>query len=352
MAINLVTKYQSHLAGLYTANSFVKGKTSKEWDWNGSEHIRILSVVTQPLSNYNINATANRYGTPSEVQDTMQDLAVAQDKSFSMIVDKRNLKQGGMLKRAGEVLNREVKEQVVPFIDKYAIGQWAKNAGKVAAATATLSKTNIIEHLVAIEDEMSDGLVPLEGRYALMPNATVSLFRQSLMALDNITDRLLLKGIVGKLGTLNIIGVPATWMPTNTEVLAWQTRSVVLPEQIAEAKIHEDAPGFSGALLEGRYLFDAHVIGTYANGVYALVANGHKATAPTVAVAGTIKGTSGATIKYTIDGTDPRYSATAQTLTGTGSAQSVTHTSGDTIKAVEYSATDGTSDVASAVTTS
>ena len=78
-------------------------------------------------------------------------------------------------------------------------------------------------------------------------------------------------------------------------------------------------PGLDGSLLEGRNYFDAFVLGAKADGVYALVANGKVCAVPTVTkgnstteIAST---TTGAEIKYTLDGSDPRYSATAKVYT-------------------------------------
>lgn len=312
MAINLCTKYGDKLAKLYEAKSFLKGKTSTDWKWDGARHIELLSVVTQPLNDYNRAASANRYGTPAELQDLMQDVEITQDKSFSIVIDKGNNTQQGMLKQAGTVMQQEVGTQVVPTIDKYALKMFARFAGNVVAASAALSAANIIAHLVAIEDKMSDNLVPMENRYAVMANSTVSLFRQALTNCDNVTDQLLIKGVAGKLGSLNIVGVPSSWLPTDTLVVAFHKDAVVIPEQISEAKIHEDAPGISGSLLEGRYLFEAAVVGAKCGGAYALVSNGKKCST-SVAIAtntATITAGNADAAYYTLDGTDPRYSKT------------------------------------------
>ena len=344
MSVNLVTRYQDKLANLYTAKSFLKGKTSTEWAWDGSRSIKILSVVTQPLNNYDRTAASNRYGTPAELQDTVQTLTVTQDKSFSIVVDKGNLTEQNMLKKAGQVLSAEVGEQVVPCIDKYALSRFALLAGKVADAGAALTKANILEKLLAVEDWFSDNLIPLTGRYVCMKNAHVSLLRQSLTACDDITDRLLLKGIVGRFGSLNIVGVPASWMPANIELVAFQTRSVVIPEQISEARVHENPQGFSGNVLEGRYLFDAGVIAAFKDGCYALTSSGKKASVSIALAsnAATVTGTNAATLLYTTDGSDPRYSDTAAVY-----SSPVTLSSGQTIRACGYTANSyGMSDVA------
>lgn len=267
MAINLCEKYARTLANAYTVDSFLKGKTSTEYEWEGARSVKILSITTQAMHDYDRTAVSNRYGTPTELEDTVQTINITQDKSFSIVIDKGNNTQQGMLKEAGKALKAQVEEKVVPMIDQYALERFAAGAGTNITKYASLSKSNIIEVLTSIEDAMSDELVPLTDRFAFMPNSAVSMFRQSLTNCDGITDRLLLKGVVGRLGTLNIVGIPASWMPAGVGVLAWHRGAVVIPEQIHDAKVHQDPPGYSGNLLEGRYLYDAAVITAHNKGV-------------------------------------------------------------------------------------
>lgn len=77
--------------------------------------------------------------------------------------------------------------------------------------------------------------------------------------------------------------------------------------------------------MEGRFYYDVFVIGAKADGIYVEVdASSGKGTvlaAPTIAAAtGTITPPSGATVKFTTDGSDPRYSDSAKvgTAAGTG----------------------------------
>lgn len=82
-----------------------------------------------------------------------------------------------------------------------------------------------------------------------------------------------------------------------------------MPYKIADAKVHEDPVGVSGALIEGRHYYDAYVLGAKCGGVYALVASGSISAAPSIS-GKKITGTG--TIRYTLDGSDPRYSDSAK----------------------------------------
>lgn len=269
MAINLVTKYADKLAMAYTQKSLIKGKTSTEWAWDGAASVKILSPITQDLVDYTRSGTA-RYGTPADIQDTVQEIKIAQDKAFSLVIDKGDNTQQYMLKRAGEMLNAQIDERCVPLMDKYALLSYARGAGTKITSYTSLTKANVLEALTAIETAFSDAFIPMDNRFVFMSNASVALYRQSLTNCDTITDRILLKGVVGDFGSLHIVGVPASWMPSNTLAIAFQQRSVVFPEQISDAKIHQDPPGISGSLLEGRYLYDAAVVKAFEKGCVVL----------------------------------------------------------------------------------
>ena len=334
--INLFDKYSDKMAMLYTHASFVKGKTSNEYDWNGVESIKIMTPVTVPLNNYNRAAASNRYGTPTEMGDFIQRCPVTQDKGFSVTIDKGNYTEQGMLKEAGKVMKAEVDEQVTPVIDKWAIGKWAANAGNVVSCSAEPTKTTIVEHLADIEANFADDFIPLEDRFVLMANSVVAKYRQAFDSLDTVTDRLLLKGVIGKFGTLNILGIPGAWMPAGSYYLAFQRRSVILADKVADTVLHTNPPGISGHLLEGRYIYDAFVVGARAKGVLVGAASANIAKAPTVTKSASTTAlaseTSGATVKYTLDGSDPMYSNSAITY----SAAFANPTAGTRIRAVAY----------------
>ena len=86
-----------------------------------------------------------------------------------------------------------------------------------------------------------------------------------------------------------------------------------------------------GNVLEGRNYFDAFVLGAKAGGVYAAVDGSKVLAAPKITVSSgsaAITAVSGVTFKYTLDGSDPRYSKSAKLYTA-----AVTLEAGQTIRA-------------------
>ena len=111
--------------------------------------------------------------------------------------------------------------------------------------------------------------------------------------------------------------------------------ATISPMKLQDYKIHTDPPGISGDLVEMRVIFDAFVKPTKADGIYVACKTGTVAADPTIVIASNTatitSDTTDAVIKYTTDGSDPRFSDTALTYSASSKPTLAT---GDTIKAV------------------
>ena len=130
---------------------------------------------------------------------------------------------------------------------------------------------------------------------------------------DVLARQSIAKGVCGEVFGMNVVRVPKSYLPENVYFLVTHKDAVLMPYKIADAKVHEDPVGVSGALIEGRHYYDAYVLGAKCGGVYALVASGSISAAPSIS-GKKITGTG--TIRYTLDGSDPRYSDSAKGLCG------------------------------------
>lgn len=344
MTINLVTKYADKLAPLYSKNSVLSDNTNKNFSFAGVKGIDVIVPIYQDLQDYTRSGTS-RYGTPAEMQDMVLHFEMTQDKSFAMTIDKGNLNEQLRLKKAGRMLSGQVKQKVVPHIDKYALGKWVKEAGVIKGMTKP-TKNTIVSIIADAGQHMDDNLVPVDNRYLYLTAEMYNLLRQApeFLGVDKLAEKSLVKGQVGECMDFKIIKVPTSWLPTNVYFLACHKEAVILADKLADAKHHMDPPGISGDLLEGRYMFDAFVIGSVCSGVYVAALTGDVLAAPTVSVSSnsaTVTCAGASEIKYTTDGTDPRYSKTALTY-----STAVALTSGQTIKAVGYASNKFTSAVA------
>ena len=317
MAINLASKFSGKIAEKFTKESHVKGNTSEEYDFTGVKTINIYTPVTVPLGNYDRTATSNRFGTPTEMQDTVQEMVLTQEPSFSITIDKGNNADQMNIKPAMSMLGAQIREQVVPFMDKYALKQWSNAAGTRKSISTAPTKSTIVGSVFDGATALDNALCPAENRYLYVGATQYNLLRQSneFLAVDTLAEKALTKGYVGMIADMKVIKVPDSFIPDDTYFLITYKKSVMLPNKIKTARVLTEVPGIDGALLEGRNYFDAFVIGARAGGVYAAVKSSAAVADPEVSIASnkaTVTAVSGVTFYYTLDDSDPRYSKSAQ----------------------------------------
>ena len=347
--INLVQKYHDKLVKSLEYASNLAGKTTDEYKLDGGEGVYLTSLDVVPLNNYNMSATANRYGTPTEMTDTQQFIPWDYDKSYAITVDKANYQDGGYLTTAGAVVEEQNNSVVAPFIERNFYAKLCSNAGKVVVGNAPTT-ADILGRLTAIEAWFRNKNIPKTDRYVAMGTTVFQLIRHSLTSLDNVTDKMLIKGVVGKIGTLNVQEAADDDFPADVYLISWWKKAALKAFDVKENKVHQDPPGINGILVEYRVRGVNAVIGKHSGGVYVDCKSTAKQAAGSISAAGAITvGSSSDYTLYTIDGSDPRYSKTAVKIT---SGTTPSHIVGDTIKAASYKAGLCVSDVYEKLTTS
>ena len=84
----------------------------------------------------------------------------------------------------------------------------------------------------------------------------------------NIGNDLRLKGVIANLDGANVIKVPAARLPKSFGFMLAHPVATVAPTKLEDYKIHEDPPGISGSLVEGRICYDAFVLENKAKAIY------------------------------------------------------------------------------------
>ncbi len=354
MAINLATKYAPRIAEAFSVQSVVDGKTNKDYEFTGVRSIHIYTPTTQGLNDYQRTGTS-RYGTPTEMQDTDQELVMTRDRSFSITIDKGNLQEQMDNKRAGLMLKAEMNEQVIPEMDRYALTQFTDLAGKIVPVDAP-DADNIVGALSTGMTDISNKKVPADNRTIWIGWTNFGFLRQSsqFLGVDSLGEKALTKGTLGLFMGAEVVPVPDDYLykaAAQCHFLIAHKNAVMQPKKIQDYFVKQDPPGINGALLEGRFLYDAFVIGTKADGIYAAIATEGQQAAPSASyTAGTksmtLTSASASAIRYTTDGTDPRYSSSAKTITSGGTVDlSAFAGTAVTVKSVAQSAALFTSNV-------
>ena len=168
MAINYAEKYSAKVDERFKLGSLVNAVINRDYDFVGVQTVKVYSIDTAPMNDYQRSGD-NRYGTPADLQDNVQELKMTQDRSFTFVIDKGDeLEQAGA-KNAGAALRRQLDEVAIPEYDKYVIGKICGGAGKTA--TAAITNANAYDAFLAGSEQLDENKVPAIGRVALVTPA-------------------------------------------------------------------------------------------------------------------------------------------------------------------------------------
>jgi len=323
MAINYAMKYARQVDERFKKQSLTDAWTESDYDFIGVKTVRVYNVDTVPLTDYNRTGT-DRYGTPVELQDSYQEMNLSRDRAFSFTVDKGNDTDQLGVKAVARTLRRQIDERIVPELDTYRLSTWSQLAGSGAAIASEPTKSTIVGMLLTGATALDNALVPDDGRAVFLPATYFNLLRQAsdFQYLDSVAGDALVKGVMGEIAGMKIVKVPDIYMPEGLYFMIMRKGSAFAPVKLQEYKTHINPPGINGALVEGRIYYDAFVFSQKSRGIYIGAASNSLCAAPEIAYTGqttdTIaitSDTAGATIRYTVDGTEPKFSPTAAAYT-------------------------------------
>ena len=280
MSRNLALKYSKVVDERFTRESMVSGALGNAYktEFTGVETVRVYSIPTVPLQDYNRNGNVNvsggaffRYGIPEDLGRNVQELTITQDKSFTFIIDKGDKIQSEMVSDAGKALSRQIDEQMIPFYDSYCFSKLAAAATAIGHYdTTAVTKSNVYEIFLKANEAMGNANVPDAGRIAYCSYNFANLLKQdpAFMRYGDKTQDMLIKGTIGEVDGVRIVKVPASRLPAGCGMLMVHPIASVAPEQLKDYRIHDDPPGINGWLVEGRFIFDCFVLNNKAKALY------------------------------------------------------------------------------------
>ena len=274
MAIELVTKYLPYVDELFAAESKKSLLTNTDFDWTGANSIKVYKIGTSAMADYDragtkSGATGSRYGTVGNLTASTQQMFVTRDRSFTFVIDKLDSDETGKTLEAASALARQLREVVVPEVDSYAYDKMCKGAGTKPAAL-TLTAENIYTEIIKATTTLDDAEVNEAGRVLLVVPEVYQLMKQSkeIVLNTNVGEDMRLKGVISNLDGMNVIKVSSKRVPENFGFMIAHPVATVAPTKLAEYKTHQDPPGISGALIEGRIVYDAHVLDNKKMAIY------------------------------------------------------------------------------------
>lgn len=268
MGITAHVNYAKKALQAWKVGSLLPARLSNEYQFGDYKTVVVSSITTEPLNDYSRSGTS-RYGTPTDVQDTTQELTCTQDKAFTKVIDEGDARDQQYLKKAARVVALIMKEQVIPMTDKYGFGVLATKAGKINTAAAP-TKDDIVDRIATGTAYMDDQEVPGDGRTLFISATGYKNLRLSdqFMGIEALGKKAIAAGSVGEFDGMEVVKVPSSRFPTGVNFMIVHRRAACMPMKIKKTKIHQDPPGINGNLMEGRQYYDCFVFDKLKNGIY------------------------------------------------------------------------------------
>ncbi len=274
MAIDLVTKFAPYTDEQFKNESKKSLLTNNDFDWTGAHTIKVYKISTSTMNDYKRNGPApegqwSRFGAIADLDATTEEMALNKDRSFTFAIDKLDTDETAQQLAGASALARQNREVVIPEVDSYTYGVMAANAGHKPAAIS-LSAETIFGEITKASLALDDAEVPETGRVLLVTPTVYTMMKQSPdITLDSdVGQEMRLRGVISVLDGASVVKVPAVRLPADFGFLMAHPSATVAPTKLEDFRIHQDPPGISGALVEGRIVYGAFVLDNKAKAIY------------------------------------------------------------------------------------
>lgn len=269
MAIDLITSYQALVDEKFTQESKLSLVTNQNYSWSGAKTIKLYRVGTSGMNDYARNSGMSRYGVANDLSADTQELILKKDRSFTFIIDKMDEEETGGALAAGTALERQLREVAIPEVDSYTYEVMCTNAG-IKPEAVELTADNIYEHIITATKCLDDALVPEEGRALVVTPDVYYLMKKNkdiIMQVETGAE-MRMKGVIATLDGCNVIKMAAARLPKNFGFMMCHSVATTAPLKLADYVMHDNPPGISGYLVEGRLYYDAFVLENKKKAIY------------------------------------------------------------------------------------
>lgn len=332
MAIDYTVKYASKIASRFKLASKTNRAAGHEYDFTGARSVKIYSMVSAVLTDY--QRGGKRYGDVTDLEYTTQEMLCSQAKAFTKHLEALDGSDIAVETAAGKFLRMELDEVVTPTMDKYRLKKWCMGAATLKQQTSAPTKSTIVGDIMDLKGKMGDNLVPDTGLTIYIPTTYFVMLKQAdaVVGLEGMGTKAIKDGSVGTFDGMAVVPVPASWLPSGVYFMIKAKGTSADPVKLAQYDVIKKSVGYSGPVVQGLVYYDAFVIGSKNVGIGVAGSSAAVLAAPEITVsshAASIKAVSGVKFRYTVDGTDPRSSTTAQDYSA-----AVTLTEGQTMRAI------------------
>lgn len=273
MAIELVTKFAPYTDEIFHKESKKSLLTNNDFEWTGAHTVKVFKVTTSGMNDYGRNGPAvgnwSRYGAVGSLDATTEEMTLTKDRSFTFAIDKLDRDETLQQVAAASALARQQRVVVVPEVDSYVYGVMCTKAGTKAEAVE-LTKDNIYTEVLKGSEALDKALVPDTGRVLVVTPAVYTLMKLApdIIMDSDIGQDMRIKGVISMLDGLAVVRVPAARLPEKFGFMVAHPCATVAPTKLEDYNVHENPPGISGSLVEGRICYDAFVLDNKAKAIY------------------------------------------------------------------------------------
>lgn len=196
-------------------------------------------------------------------------MVLSKDRSFTFAIDALDTDETGDCLEAAAALARQIREVVIPEVDTHTLAVMCANAGTKPEAKA-LTTTNVYTEIITANKVLDDAEVPETGRVLAVTPETHLLMKQcrDIVMETDIGADMRVRGVIANLDGMAVMKVPASRLPADFGFMIAHPCATVAPTKLESYKTHENPPGISGVLVEGRVVYDAFVLDNKAKAVY------------------------------------------------------------------------------------
>ena len=268
--VNFASKYFKEVDERFHKESQASLALSNEHKFTGVKTVKVYSIPVVPMGDYQ-RSGSSRYGAANDLALNEQEMIVKRDRSFTFIIDKGDKLQNEMVLDAGKALSRQIREVCVPEFDTYVFRTLAHAASKHGSySTTAITKANAYEMFLNGMEWLGNRNVPDQGRVCFCSYKFANLIKQdpAFIKTGDKSQDMLAKGVIGEVDGCKIVKVPSSRLPAGAAFLITHKMAATAPKQLTEYKIHDNPPGLSGWLVEGRLIYDCFVLNEKADAIY------------------------------------------------------------------------------------
>lgn len=273
MSIDLTTKFQPYTDEQFSAESKRSLLTNQDFDWTGAHTVKVYKVGTSAMNDYGRSGPAegswSRFGPVAGLDANTEEFTLKKDRSFTFAIDKLDTDETAQQLAAASALARQNREVVIPEVDTYVYGVMCTKAG-IKPDAVDLTADNLYTEILAASEALDTAEVPETGRVLVVTPAIYALMKKckDIVMETNIGNELRLQGVIGILDGMNVQKIPANRLPAGFGFMVAHPCACVAPVKLEDYRIHQDPPGISGSLVEGRIVYDAFVLDNKVKAIY------------------------------------------------------------------------------------